>query len=622
MKRIALFIGALVSDYQMNITQAIAGACEGRFRLEVFSSLGNSVDSYFHKRGEQSIIDLPDLKDFDGIIVSPDSLSNDNMYEHLRHRIQSECDCPVVSIRCKDEAFYNVTIDNRTAMNDMVEHFIVHHGFKNICFMTGRLDLEDGRERLESYREMMAKYNLPVTEHMIFEGDYWRFKGEEAVEWFLSGENRPEAIVCANDYMATSVITALQGRGLSVPKDIAVSGFDNIDEVHFFDPRLASVNVSNELMGSKAVDILEDLIAGKDVPKLNYIPVSPIFEGTCGCRAQSDAMAFKNLYRENVYLKNAILQGTYMNNDYESCITLDDLFQNAFRHSFMFKYERIFICLNSKSRLEMEENEQLSGERFTEKMRLYCMFDHESNSCRFLDMTFDRTEIIPDVFRTGNNPLYILTLHYKNNSFGYIVVETKHVDELKRFLIVWMQSLSSEMDKLELYARDKEFARFKRESTLDELTGLYNRREMENILRRRRMSNTKAGSFYVMNIDIDGLRQINEKFGRKEGDNAIVSCAQILKKLPNHLVKASRTGGDEFSLCILATDDTMAAFIKQQIVDMIEEYNQSNIKPYKLSVSIGYAPFVPSNGISSCINEADRRMYNEKSVHHASTKKK
>ena len=97
--------------------------------------------------------------------------------------------------------------------------------------MKGRADLKDARERLDGYMDVMNRYGLPVTEHMLFQGNYWRDRGNQAVEWFLSGPEKPEAIICANDFMAISVLMALKERNIRVPEDIALAGFDDIEGV-------------------------------------------------------------------------------------------------------------------------------------------------------------------------------------------------------------------------------------------------------------------------------------------------------------------------------------------------------------------------------------------------------
>ena len=102
--------------------------------------------------------------------------------------------------------FPTITTENYEPICDMVEHFIQVHGFRNICFMSGKREMKDAQLRLKAYLDTMEKHGLPVTERMIFHGNYWKSFGEEALNWFLEeGKPLPQAIVCANDYMAISI---------------------------------------------------------------------------------------------------------------------------------------------------------------------------------------------------------------------------------------------------------------------------------------------------------------------------------------------------------------------------------------------------------------------------------
>ena len=204
-----IFIG----DYgvhELAVVEAIAKeATELGVETIVFSNAGCYGQNIFYAYGEKSVIKIPNWSDYDGVIICADTLGIQGMYEELIESIEENATCPIVCLRSEDERFYNVLFDNCAAMKKMVEHFVTVHGFKRICFMTGRSDLKDSGERYLGYLEIMDKYNLDVTERMVFEGNYWRNKGNEAVEWFLGGDEMPEAIVCANDFMAISVCEAL-----------------------------------------------------------------------------------------------------------------------------------------------------------------------------------------------------------------------------------------------------------------------------------------------------------------------------------------------------------------------------------------------------------------------------
>lgn len=622
LKKIAFFIGSIASDYPGKTAYAISKNAEGKFYLDVFSSVGSSGESYFHGDSDKRSISLPDLKDYAGIIIDPDSFSGQNIYEYLIQKIVKEAICPVICLRYRDDRFYNILVDDYSAMESVVRHFIEVHHCKKICHMTGRMELEDARLRLRSYRDTMAKYNLPVTEHMIFEGNYWTDRGEAAVDWFLGDESgeMPEAIVCANDYMALSVNEALKKRGIRVPEDIRVSGFDNIREVKYSVPRIASMNVPAEEMGAVAIDLLERLNNGEAVEQNTYVPVTANFEGSCGCTDVSSTIHTNELLEEIDYLNKAMKVITYMNWDYESCLTYEELFYNAFRYSDNFDYEKIYICLcehtqaadNDTDDNNMDDND--IREQYSENMILYSIFSQRDNSYRFLNEVFPRNEILPTKYRDDGKAVFVFPLHYKNNCLGYVALKAEHVEKLSRFFIFWIQEMAEGIDKIDMQHKSKAYYEFVQQSRLDALTGLYNRREMENILRRKKYDPNKDNTFYIMSLDMDGLKIINDTYGHIEGDQALLAFAEILKKVSNKNVVAARTGGDEFLLCITSDDEEVPRRIQTDILNLLDACNRTGKKPYQLSASIGYARFTEGNGIMGCMKEADEKMYADKST--------
>lgn len=615
LKKIAFFVGSIIPDYQSKTTRAIARSVEGKFDLEVFTSVGSTGESYFHGANDRQMVNIPHLKNYAGIIIEPDSFSFPAVYEELVKKIGEEATCPVVCLRYRDDRFYNVLVDDYGAMECMVKHFVEVHKFRKICHMTGLLEMEDARLRLKSYQDTMARYHLPVTEHMIFEGNYWTNRGDAAVEWFLSDgpDTMPEAIVCANDYMAISVTEALKERGLRVPEDICVSGFDNIAEVLYSVPRIASMNVPAEDMGIAAIRILERLLHGETVEQNTYLPVVPCFEGSCGCGSQVSINHNSELLEQINDLNKTIRQITYMNSDYESCLTNEELINCAFRNSLNLDYENIYICLCKYDEAEGDDTANMDFlDQYSDNMILYSILSREDNSYRFCHQEFPRHSILPAEHKADGKPLYILPIHYKNNCFGYTVIKTRTPEKLARFFILWMQGLSGAMDRIYLQHKNKAYFQFVQQSRLDALTELYNRREIENILRRKKYDASRKNPFYIMSLDMDGLKMINDTYGHLEGDHALKALADILKKVSNDHVSAARTGGDEFLLCITAKNDEVPHRIQTDIQRMVDEYNRTSSKPYILSVSIGYAEFTKEGGIIKCMERADQKMYADK----------
>lgn len=607
-KRIAFFLGQVFEDFAKDIAKVVTTeALRLGYQVEVFCNFGTYGDNYLHVEGEKNIIELPYIENYSGIIIAPDTFDIAGMYDELAEKLNQTAKCPIVNLRYEDERFYNVLIDDERAMEEMVSHLIEIHGLKKICFMTGKMEMKDAQMRLQGYRNVMEKYQIPVTEHMIYYGNYWRNRGEEAVSWFITDPNDlPDAIVCSNDYMAISVCDALHNRNIEIPQQIRVTGFDNIDETKYFDPPIASMEVPIQAMGCAALQLIDKVVKGIPTEKDVYVPVTPCYHGTCGCPDHEKENSVQILYEQKHYLLNAISQMTYLNVDLESCNTMEELFVVVYKYSFNFQYDSIFVCLCDHSKSE----ELASGaERYTEQMNLRAVFSM-ANGSKFCNEKFARKDLLPKDYLNPELAFYLFPLHYKNHCMGYIVLQTPELDSLRRFFLSWLLYFSSFLDKVRMYQEHQDLMEYRQLSIRDEMTGLFNRREIEKILQskyqERKMEDKK---FYVMSVDMDGLKFINDTYGHLEGDKALCVFADILKRISTPAVSCARVGGDEFTVCISSDNDELVKKVEEDIQIRINRYNKTSGKPYEISASIGYALCDEMCGLEECMQKADEAMY-------------
>ncbi len=610
-KKIALFLENIIGDYQCDIIPVIAkNASELGYELEIFASFGPYGQNYLHEENERRIRNLPSFPDYAGIIIAPDTYNIKGLYEELTDTIENETNCPVVTLRYKDDRFYNILVDDKKSMTGMVEHFVSEHGFRKICFMGGPSERLDAQLRLDSYLEVMNNHDIPVTEHMLFEGDFWKNKGKDAVEWFLS-DGLPEAIVCANDYMAISVCKALEEKGYRIPEDVCVSGFDNVKEASFFEPPIATVDISRDDLGKSAVELIDRVNQRENVKQEVYVSVKELYNGSCGCKGRSRNNQIINLYSKSEYLKNYIQQITYMTVDLDNCDTMEELFQTVFSYTYNFSYDAMYICLCDGYDSENMEVEEL--ESYTESMCLRAILSLK-DGLEFCEEYFDRKEILPEKYRTRNIVNVVLQLHYKNHCLGYVVLHPNDLTGIKEMFPAWIKLLASYIDKVCLYEMNRHLMDFREEAMRDELTGLNNRRMLEKtLMQRTHKSYTEEVHFYMMSLDMDGLKTINDTYGHLVGDIAICKLADILKEVSCEDVMAARVGGDEFVICVDTAEESRIERLINEINEKIEDYNYKSGKPYQLSTSIGYSSYYQGEEISECMKSADQRMYSVKS---------
>jgi diguanylate cyclase (GGDEF)-like protein/PAS domain S-box-containing protein len=153
----------------------------------------------------------------------------------------------------------------------------------------------------------------------------------------------------------------------------------------------------------------------------------------------------------------------------------------------------------------------------------------------------------------------------------------------------------------------------------DELTGLYNRRGFFTLAEQQyQLANRSKRKMSLLYMDIDNMKAINDRFGHKVGDEALVDTANILKKTFRKSDILCRIGGDEFAVLLTEHDRTdIETIIIENIGKKILHYNEQNHQHYQLSLSIGMAHFNPEYPctIDDLIIKADAAMYENKRYH-------
>ena len=609
--KIAVFIGQLNQEYLMEMITSVADAAkELDYEMDVFTEFGSYGGNYLHAEGERNIIRLPFVEDYDGVVVAPDTFGVSDMEKQLDMILLSKTKSPVVSIRQEKDCFYNVQIDNRATMATLTEHFVKDHGYKKICFMKGRADLKDAQERLQGYLEVMEKYQLPVTERMLFQGNYWRDRGEAAVEWFLGGEEKPEAIICANDFMAISVLMALKKRNIKCPEEIALAGFDDIEESRYMEPAICSMHMPCYEMGKGAVYLIDRLVHGGKSDQMVRLPAHLVPRKSCGCDVEERGHWAELLYGERRYLSEVIMFNGFMNADYENCDNSEELFNIAYQYTSHFEFDEIFICLCETT--DENGDKIFDAQHYTDRMILRAVMK-SGEGVTMMEERFPRRELLPAKYRKGENVLYFFPMHHKNHCLGYLALTAKKVTGLKDFFTCWVSEMCSCLDKVLLYEENKSLQEFRKLSTIDDLTGLYNRRKLEQELSKMQVAGkARDVDFFVISLDMDGLKTINDTYGHLEGDAALQAFAEILRSAAGEQGMSFRVGGDEFTILLPTGEEEVTEKVVNGIDKGLADYNGRSGKEYAVSGSWGYAKFKKGEEVSNCLRRADIDMYAHK----------
>ena len=163
----------------------------------------------------------------------------------------------------------NICIDYAQGIQEALQHlFALNH--TKIAFISGPLNLQSARGRLEAFVEGMKSRGIKLDSHMIEKGDHRTEGGLSAMKALLQLPQRPTAVMTSNDLTAIGALGAIHDAGMEVPKDISLIGFDDISFAHLTQPPLTTIQLSRSQLAITALAALERLINRTDDPEQDY----------------------------------------------------------------------------------------------------------------------------------------------------------------------------------------------------------------------------------------------------------------------------------------------------------------------------------------------------------------
>jgi len=153
------------------------------------------------------------------------------------------------------------------AAGKRLARYLVEAGHRDLAVIAGITRGNDrARDRLQGVRAALAEHGIDLPAHRVVERPYSLIAGREALHAVLGeGHNRPTAVVCGNDVLALGALAACADAGISVPRDLSITGFDDLEISTLVRPHLTTVHVPSRLIGAFAADHLLDRLGGQPV---------------------------------------------------------------------------------------------------------------------------------------------------------------------------------------------------------------------------------------------------------------------------------------------------------------------------------------------------------------------
>jgi DNA-binding LacI/PurR family transcriptional regulator len=244
---------------------------------------GDENDLFAYNYQYNSLYDYSLIAGLDALIISYGTLCiylDKDDREAFASKYRS---VPLVILEEYDEESCDSFIisDNFGSMYTIMEHLLTDHGYEDVLYLSGPKNNTDSNERERAYREAMKAHGLEVTEDMVEYGDY-SSNVDELVERLLDSNPDAQAIVSANDEMAMSIYRVCKKRGLIPGKDIAVTGYDDVEFAQRMDPPLTTANQDGMDMGYRALKCAVELCKNPKPMKMK-LPAKFLQRQSCGC---------------------------------------------------------------------------------------------------------------------------------------------------------------------------------------------------------------------------------------------------------------------------------------------------------------------------------------------------
>jgi diguanylate cyclase (GGDEF)-like protein len=288
----ALLIVRLDGWYQSRAWHGVSTAAR-LLGVRVVALVGSAFGDPECRGGPSEIYRLAESDRIDGYLPLVGALANLEGRESVLDLMNSLPPKPTVCIGMELPGYASVVPDG-SGIDLVVRHLAGAHALRKIYYMGGPSSNPDARRRLTDFVNTMKEYGLePPPEH-LFEGDFSPEPGYAVMADAFDRLGVPQAVVCANDATALGVRRLCRERGIRIPDQMILTGYDDIEEAATMSPPLTTVDAVTYQVAFRSVELLCDLYKG-GAPRNEIVPTEVVVRRSCGCRNSASSMHLPKL---------------------------------------------------------------------------------------------------------------------------------------------------------------------------------------------------------------------------------------------------------------------------------------------------------------------------------------
>jgi DNA-binding LacI/PurR family transcriptional regulator/signal transduction histidine kinase/ActR/RegA family two-component response regulator len=232
---------------------------------------------------DNTIYELLRPDSVDGIIVVSTLLSTYGGPSGVARLVGRFAGAKLCSVGIDLPGVPSLVLDNRPGMEAVVEHLVRDHGRRRIAFLAGTPKNPEAELRFDAYQTVLARNGIAFDPALVARGYFRTNSAKVAMEEILARGVVIDGVVAANDEMATGAVDVLRKRGLRVPQDIPVTGFDDLMLARLGNPPLTTVAQPFDEVAEWAVRAIEGQIEGRSLPPSTQLAARFVRRQSCGC---------------------------------------------------------------------------------------------------------------------------------------------------------------------------------------------------------------------------------------------------------------------------------------------------------------------------------------------------
>ena len=241
------------------------------------------------RKPEQVMFDLVDPALLDGLVVFSEMLYHFVSVTELKQFLKRFGSLPMTSIGVV-EGIPSVMLDKEQGMQQMVDHLVEVHGYRRLAYLSGPAGEQTAEALYRGFLKGLSKHGIPFDPRLVIpnQPNWGEAIGIDGIRILLEERKlRPgldmECVVACGDREATTAVEALQARGVRVPYDVAVTGFNNLEQSHLACISLTTGDRRVDEVARRAAEMLMDMVDGQPAPPNEILPPAMVIRWSCGC---------------------------------------------------------------------------------------------------------------------------------------------------------------------------------------------------------------------------------------------------------------------------------------------------------------------------------------------------